>query len=233
MINTDSLQIIEPTEIAGKISPSCKNIFFWDTCGLLDIFNLVVDSTNDSFIRTLKRIVAQIDRDEAFSVSSVIVISEIKDNYPEPYGQADKLINETLKHYNKLMKYLVGLGMSEEASEISKNSIDFLPTLERIVQNLLDKTYFINDNTYLKLARDRVVSKIPPGIKNEFKDCVIWETCTDLSNYRINGEKLFFISSNESDFGKNGARFPKIVEDCNEHSIDFVHKIHELYLHAE
>ncbi|MDO6814006.1 PIN domain-containing protein [Tenacibaculum soleae] len=233
MIQTDSLQIIEPDKILENIPPECKNIYFWDTCGLLDIFNLVIDSTNDSFIQTLKRIIAQIDRGEAISVSSVIVISEIKDNYPEPYGQADKLINETLKQYNKLMKYLVGLGMSEEASEISKNSIDLLPTLERIVQNLLNKTYFINDNSYLKLARDRVVSKVPPGIKNEFKDCVIWETCIDLSNYKVNGEKLFFISSNESDFGKNGKRFSKITEDCAEYSIDFIHKIHELYTHTE
>lgn len=233
MINTDSLQIIEKEEIAEKIPTNCKNIFFWDTCGILDIFNLVVDSTNDSFIQTLKRINTQIDRGDAISMSSVIVITELKDNYPEPYGQAEKLINKTIKNYNKIMKYLGGLGMSELSSEISKNSIDFLPTLELVIQNLLNKTYFINDDSYLKLARDRVVTKTPPGIRNEFKDCVIWETCLDLSSYKKNGEKVFFISSNESDFGKNGARFPEIKADSARCEIDFKHKIHELYSHAE
>ncbi|PKQ60205.1 hypothetical protein BZG01_21180 [Labilibaculum manganireducens] len=233
MINTDSLQIIEKDEIAGKIPTNCKNIFFWDTCGILDVLNLVIDSTNDSFIQTLKRINAQIDRGDAISMSSIIVITELKDNYPEPYGQAEKLINQTIKNYNKIMKYLGGLGMSEPSSEISKNSVDFLPTLELVIQNLLNKTYFIKDDPYLKLARDRVVSKTPPGIKNEFKDCVIWESCLDISSYRKNGEKIFFVSSNESDFGKNGGRFSEIEADTARYGIDFTHKIHELYRHAE
>lgn len=232
MINVDNLQIIKKEDITAKIPANCKSIFFWDTCGILDILNLVVDSTNDSFIQTLKRIIKQIDNGHAVSMSSIIVITEVNDNYPEPYGQADKLINQTIKNYNKIMKYLAGLGMSETSSEISKNSIDFLTTLELTIQNLLNKTYFIKDDSYLKLARDRVVTKTPPGIKNEFKDCVIWETCLDISNYKSNGEKIYFISSNESDFGKNGARFTRIDEDCNEFGINFIHKIHELYNHT-
>lgn len=233
MINIDSLQIIEKEEITEKIPANCKNIFFWDTCGILDILNLVVDSTHDAFIQTLKRINAQIDRGDAVSMSSIIVITELRDNYPEPYGQAEKLLNQTIKNYNKIMKYLVGLGMSELSSEISKNSIDFLPTLELVIQNLLNKTFFIKDDSYLKLARDRVVSKTPPGIKNEFKDCVIWETCLDVSSFRKDSEKLFFISSNESDFGKNGDRFSEIKADSLRCGIDFTHKIHELYSDTE
>ena len=72
--------------------------------------------------------------------------------------------------------------------------------------------------------------KIPPaGMKSEFKDCVIWETCIDLAKKRMNNEQVFFVSSNESDFGKNGSRMDKINDDCNIYKIDFIHKIYELY----
>jgi hypothetical protein len=230
MINIDSLQTINPDVLEERIPSTCKNIFFWDTCGILDILNLVVYSTNDSFITTLKKILDQLDNKTAISVSSIIVITELSDNYYEPYGQADKLIDTTLKNYSKIMKYLVSLGMLDESTEISKNSVNFLPTIERMIQKLLDNTYFITDDTYLKLSRDRVIDKIPPaGKKSEFKDCVIWETCLGISKYIKNNEKVFFISSNESDFGKSGDRYPEIKSEYEANSIDFVHKIHDLF----
>lgn len=232
MISKSNFNIIKPNQLKGKIPDGCQNIFFWDTCGLLDILNLVINSTNDSFILTLKKIIEQIDNGNAISVTSIIVVTEIDDNYHEPYGQADKFINHTLNNYNKMMKYLVALGLVPSHTDISKNSVDFTPTIERMIQNLLNKTFFIEDDAFLKLARDRVVTKTPPGIKNEFKDCVIWETCIEVSKTREKNEKLFFISSNESDFGKNGNRYPEIDAECKIHSIEFQHKIHELYPHV-
>lgn len=230
MIDIDKLQTIEPEEISSRIPKNCKNIIFWDTCGILDIINLVVNSTNDSFIRTLIKINEKIDNNEIVCFSSTIVITEINDNFHEPYGQADKLINDTLKSYNKIMGFMVSLGLSDSHTPVIKNSADFLPTLERMVQKLLNNILFINDDQYLKLARDRVVFKIPPaGMKSEFKDCIIWETCIDLAKRRVNNETVFFVSSNESDFGKNGSRMNRIIEDCDSYKIDFLHKIHELY----
>ena len=170
MINIGNLAKIEPNQLAGNIPAGCQNIFFWDTCGLLDILNLVTSSTNETFIQTLKKIIVQIDDGKAISVTSIIVITEIEDNYHEPYGQADKFINHTLNNYNKMMKYLVALGLVSSHTDISKNSVDFTPTIQRMIQNLLDKTLFIEDDAFLKRARDRVVTKTPPGIKNEFKE---------------------------------------------------------------
>jgi len=230
MINIDKLQIINPGDIASKLTANPKNIIFWDTCGILDIINLVVNSTNDSFIKTLIKINEKIDDNEVVCFSSEIVITEIKDNFHEPYGQADKLINDTLKSYNKIMSFMVSLGLSGAYSEVIKNSVDFLPTLERMIQKLLNNTFFIRDDQYLKLARDRVVFKIPPaGMKSEFKDCLIWETCIYLAKIRMNNEPVFFVSSNESDFGKNGSRMNEITDECHDYKIDFVHKIYELY----
>lgn len=128
------------------------------------------------------------------------------------------------------MRFLVTLKLSTSHTDIIKQSVEFLPTLERIIQKLLDNIFFITDDKYLKLARDRVVMKIPPaGMKSEFKDCIIWETCIDLAKTRSNNEKIFFVSSNEADFGKNGSRLTKIEDDCNAYKIDFTHKIYELY----
>lgn len=96
MINTSNLKIIDPKDISSKIPANSKNIIFWDTCGILDIMNLVINSTDDSFIKALMKINQKLDNHELVCFSSNIVITEINYNFYEPYGQADKLLIETI-----------------------------------------------------------------------------------------------------------------------------------------
>jgi hypothetical protein len=228
MINAAAFKIINSVDFTSYIKGNSKNIIFWDTCGILDILNLVSDSTNSTFISVLIKLNSKIASGEIISCSSKMVIQEVMDNYESPpYYQAGRFIDETVRNYNKVQSYLKELGQQDSYTEVTINTEAVLSIIESQIQALLNNTLFIEDDDYLKLARDRVVVKKAPGQRNEFKDCVIWETCIDISTKtRID---LYFISSNEKDYGKNGARLPEIQDDMDAHNIQFKHKITEFY----
>lgn len=228
MISLDSPTIIECDDLSLHFKENSKAVIFWDACGILDILNLIVESTNSTFLSILLKLTEQINNKEIISCSSIIVRQEIIDNYQKPpYLQAKKFIDDTIRNYNKIQSYLKELGQIDSAEEVFTNSEAFLNIVEIQIKTILDNTVFINDDTFLKNARDRVVTKTAPSQKNEFKDSVIWETCIYTS--RKSSLDLYFVSSNESDYGKKGDRFSKIKEDIEENNVNFKHKIIELY----
>src|SRR5690606_33771407 len=107
MIRTEEFKIIRPEDFTSYQTANSKKIIFWDTCGILDILNLITDSTNSTFISVLIKLNKKIAQEEILSCSSKIVIREILDNYSNPpYYQAGKFINETVRNFNKIQSYL-------------------------------------------------------------------------------------------------------------------------------
>lgn len=227
MMTIDSPQIIEPNDITSFFQFNSKTVIFWDACGILDILNLIGSSTNSTFLSVLLSLTEKIENNEIISVTSVIVKQEILDNYQEPFGQAKKFIDEIVRNYNKVQSYLYKLGQTDSFEEIVTNSEAILNIVERQIQIILNNTIFVNDEIFLKKARDRVVTKTPPSNRNEFKDSVIWETCLSVSQAIT--LDLYFVSSNERDYGKNGSRFENIQIEIDENDIAFKHKITDLY----
>lgn len=226
MIVTTNFKIIKPTDFSSEIKSDSKIIIFWDTCGILDIFNLVSDSTSSGFLKVLLGLNKKISNGEIISCTSKMIIQEIVDNYNEPYKKASKFLDETIRSYNKVQSYMQELGLQNAYIPVALNTTALLNIIEKQIQSLLDKTIFIEDDNYLKLARDRVVLKIAPGQRNEFKDCVIWETCLEVAN--TTSLAFHFISSNEKDYGNNGNRYDNIKNDMGT-KIQFKHKIHDFY----
>lgn len=232
MIRTEAFKLIKSGDFISYQTPNSKKIIFWDTCGILDILNLITDSTNSTFISVLIKLNKKIIQGEILSCSSKIVIREILDNYSNPpYHQAVKFIDDTVRNFNKIQSYLKELGQQDSYEEVTINSEAILSILESQIQLLLNNTLFIEDDDYLKLARDRVVSKIAPSQRNEFKDSIIWETCIDIA--KKTKLELYFISSNEKDYGKSGNRFTEIQSDMDENNIIFKHKITDFYIIAQ
>lgn len=228
MITDTAFKIIKARDFPSYLKSNSENVIFWDTCGILDILNLVSDSTNSTFIKVLLLLNDKISRGEIISCSSKMVIREILDNYSNPpYYQAGKFIDDTVRNFNKIQSYLKELGQQDSYTEVTINSEAILTIIERQIQILLNNTLFIEDDDYLKLARDRVVLKKAPSQRNEFKDSVIWETCIDIANRST--IDFYFISSNEKDYGKLGNRFTEIQTDMDTHNINFKHKITDFY----
>ncbi len=229
MITDKEFKTIQPEDFSSYLNDNSKNIIFWDTCGVLDILNLVFDSTNSTFLKVLRQLNSKIKTGEIISCSSKMVIKEVLDNYSKPpYFQAGKFIDDTVRNFNKIQTYLKELGQQDSVEEVTINSEAILVIVERQIQTLLNNTIFIEDDNYLKLARDRVVLKKAPSQRNEFKDSVIWETCIDTAK-KCTGSDFYFISSNDKDYGKQGDRFPEIQTDMDTYNIRFKHKITDFY----
>lgn len=230
MITDKAFKIIEPEDFSSHLKDNSKVIVFWDTCGILDILNLISDSTNSTFLKVLRQLNNKISSGEIVSCSSKMVIREVIDNYAKPpYFQAGKFIDDTVRNYNKIQTYLKELGQQDSVEEVTINSEAILTIVERQIQVLLNNTIFIEDDNYLKLARDRVVLKKAPSQKNEFKDSVIWETSIDIAK-KCKSIEFYFISSNDKDYGKEDDRFKEIQSDMDTNNIKFKRKITELYV---
>jgi hypothetical protein len=144
MITDNEFKIVKPEDFSSYLKDNSKNIIFWDTCGVLDILNLVFDSTNSTFLKVLRQLNNKINTGEIISCSSKMVIKEVLDNYSKPpYFQAGKFIDDTVRNFNKIQSYLKELGQQDSVEEVTINSEAILVIVERQIQALLNNTIFI------------------------------------------------------------------------------------------
>ncbi|KAF2079981.1 PIN domain-containing protein [Flavobacterium sharifuzzamanii] len=191
-----------------------KNILFWDTCSLLEIIRFLYRNGNVNDYKILNEINALIQSDSFYSIASALTIKEWNDNEELVINSVkDSLIQTTDFHFNTInVINEINATIYESESLHDKNLVN---DLVKLAESIISKTYFVETDEVANKSLERIAFRRPPANKkNEFKDCVVWETMILVSE-RINATKeaadnykKIFYTVNTDDF-IDKSRMPK------------------------
>ncbi len=168
--------------IANEYNASAKNVIFWDTCTLLDVFRFPYRNggTLNTF-RLLNRINGLIQNDTVYSIASSLTIREYNDHEDEAKAFLSGSLAATDNYHTTCIGIANDIAGAAFVSESITNK-NLLMNFEALVDNIISKTIFIRTDEIANIALERVRDKRPPSKKKpEFKDCAIWETALNLS----------------------------------------------------
>lgn len=189
--------------VATIYTAGARNIFFWDTCSLLEILRFPYRGGDVNGYRILNRINGLIQADTIYSIASSLTVTEWNDNENDVKDSMRDSLTKT-DHYHStclgVANEIFGTGhMSEPIS-----NKDLVQNLEHLADSIIAKTIFIRTDEIANSALERVRDKFPPSAKKpEFKDCAVWETALKLSRdiYAIdNAHDQVFYTVNTDDF---------------------------------
>lgn len=192
-----------------------KNIIFWDTCSLLEIIRFLYRNGNVDDYKILNEINALIQSDSIYSIASELTIKEWNDNEEQVVNFVkDSLIKTGNFHLNSL-NVINEINTTTYRSE-SLDDKNLVNDLIVLAESIISKTYFLETTEIAQKSLERVTFKRPPANKkNEFKDCVVWETMLLVSQriYVTKKEtdeyvKIFYTVNTEDFIDKS--RVPKI-----------------------
>lgn len=191
------------------VSP--KPIFFWDTCGLLDILRLPFRKGDLQALQCITAIKSLIDSDLIYSISSELTTKEWNDHFALTISETKDSLKKTSAYHNNCIEMINHLYSTTYVSDDLSNK-GLVEAFELIADEILQKTVFISFDKISGDALRRVANKLPPSKKKpEFKDCAIWETVLDLSNLvRPFGLKFVYFTVNTEDY-VDKARTPQLV----------------------
>ena len=199
--------------IANVYAPDKKNIFFWDTCSLLEILRFPYRGGNLNAYRILNRINGLIQTNTIYSIASILTVREWNDNENEVKDFMQKSLAKTDYYHNTCIEVANEIFGSAHVSEPISNK-DLVSNLEILADSIISRTIFIQTDEIAGSALDRVANKRPPSKKKpEFKDCAVWETVLKLSRdiYTIdNVHDQVFYTVNTDDF-VDKSREPKQI----------------------
>jgi hypothetical protein len=222
MIRTDTLNIRTLDEVIEIINSDIKPVVFWDTCSLIDIIRVSLPSkmkTNNVMTRIveIKDVILQ---EKVYSLSSELCLRELSDNIPTIIQNYLKELDDLDRTFNSYVGFINNSGLiSTPISQIRLSNYKLLELFFcKITQTILNSTIFIKSHkSFIEAAHLRLVNKTTPAKnKNEYKDCVIWESCLQTRSLHNDKSNLWvFISSNTSDYtnGTNTITFDGDIEN--------------------
>lgn len=184
--------------VAGQDTP----ILFWDTCSLLNIFNIL---TANLYYKMdfYRQILKWIKKGKLISVSSEMVMCELTQNIQDVLVARDK--NEAF-FKNALEGYATTQSKAYEImlkTLISRMSLS--KEQNKCLVEILAHTYFITeDDLYKNQAHFRVRNQIPPSKnQSQYKDCYIWYTFLCIAK-ALGKPFMAFMTDNTTDFCTKG-----------------------------
>lgn len=183
-----------------------KHILFWDTCSLLEIIRFLYRGGSLNTYKNINSINKLIQRDEIYSIASSLTIKEWNDNEKNVIESFQESLSLTSKYHKSCIETINEINTTNYLSELlfdKKLKEDLILLAESIIQ----KTIFIETNDVAYRALDRVSFRRPPANKkNEFKDCVVWETmyliCKNIQKSKVSTDNFNFVfyTVNTEDF---------------------------------
>lgn len=193
-------------------TPDNRNLIFWDTCALLEIFRFPYRDGDLNTYKILNRINGLIQNNIIYSVASSLTITEWNDNEDEVKNDTQISLEKTGNYHNICLEVTNEIFTTTYLSEPIHNK-NLIQSFEALVDNIISKTIFIQTDEIANNALERVRDKKPPASKKqEFKDCTVWETALKLSRdiYAIETDNLqVFYTVNTDDF-LDKSREPKV-----------------------
>lgn len=234
-IDTSNCNIVKISE--ALTIPDFKTIpvLFWDTCSLLDILRSIVPSRNsdEKIISRISDITEAIKQKRLLSVCSEITIQEIIDNVASTFDEHDKEVKKLARGINSYSSFLqqTPFAPASPIPIIDLQQYKLMDYFTAILQTLLDNTLFIKPDDIQSKAHTRLVNKQPPAhLKQEYKDCVIWETCLSLKQGLNNvNMPCYFKSSNTTDYAQNGIFNTDLATEAKKENIIYTSNFHKLY----
>lgn len=202
-----------------------KPVIFWDTCALLDIIRLLEryeagKHAYDNYCFFLEKI----ENGEIVSMVSEMVLTEFNQHYDKEYEESVKaqnrrkmLMEETCKIQNDTPSTLVKDNMA---------AINIMPKLKELVEKIWENTWVIKDNEadFKDFAHYRLKLKLAPAHrKNEYKDCLIWGTCSIIAG-RLPHSNTIFYTTNKADYTEdkeNRILASLLQSDCTTNGVKF------------
>lgn len=185
-----------------------KPIFFWDTCGLLEIIRFVYRKNNGTnTLNAILDLAGKVSRDEIYCVTSEIAAIEWDDNVAKALNDMRTSLGRT-ENYHSLAAATINAilpGTIVQSDPISTFRLEDL--LKDIALDIAQSSHFIKYEEVAKDTLARVALKMPPGKEKdaEIKDCAFWETmlriCKDIKAVMPGGSpaKVFY-TVNTNDF---------------------------------
>lgn len=205
MISIDNPKILNLVETVDFVNAENKPVIFWDTCSLMDIVRIPFPARKnhpDTDLRIIE-IKDAILNGSILSLASALTIIEFNKNIP---GEIDDFQNNLTKLNIEVNKYLGFINKSNAGVTLS--AID-LPSYKLelyycdIARAIIDKTIFISEEqSFQNNAHTRLINHTTPAkVKQEYKDCYIWETCLQAKlGLNDKGHDWIFTSANYTDY---------------------------------
>lgn len=184
-INTDTVTKKSVEDFVNNDFASApKPIIFWDTCAFLNNIRFIYRECDDASatIIAIKTLQAKIINGDIYSVASNIEINEWNDNIDKTLSEFQANLEQTTKYHKDATTVINAINGSDLTTE-SIYDKGLAHILMSIAKSIAENTiYLLEDDSIAYNALHRTKEKNPPaGVKNEFKDCAIWETMLRLS----------------------------------------------------
>jgi len=185
-----------------------KPIFFWDTCGLVEIIRFVYRKNNGlNSLNAILNLAGKVSRYEIYCVTSELAAIEWDDNVATAVNEMRNNLVKT-ENYHALAAAAINAilpGSTVQSDPISTYRIEDL--LMDLALDIAQSSHFIKYDEVTKETLTRVALKMPPGKEKdaEIKDCAFWETmlriCKDIKTAMPGGSpaKVFY-TVNTKDF---------------------------------
>lgn len=184
-INTDTVTKKSVEDfVKNNFVSTPKPIIFWDTCAFLNNIRFIYRDCDDAVatINAINSLKAKIINGDIYSVASNIEINEWNDNIDKALSEFQTSLERTTEYNNDATSVINIINGSSYATESIANK-GLANALMAIAKSIAENTiYLMEDEDIAYNALHRTKEKNPPaGVKNEFKDFVIWETMLRLS----------------------------------------------------
>jgi hypothetical protein len=205
---------------------SPKNILVWDTCSLLDIMRLPYRNGDLTALQSLIEIKNLIDSNTIFSLCSSLTMTEWNDNEDNVKQGTQKSLELTSIYHKNCVEIINNIFTTPyQTTQLDDKGL--VGELEKIADEILNKSIYLNTDTISDSALWRVAQKrAPASKKQEFKDCAIWETALAIgSAVNGNGKKVIYFTVNTDDY-IDKSRTPKvpyssIISEAVSMNVDF------------
>lgn len=156
-----------------------KPIFFWDTCGLLEIIRFVYRKNNGvATLNAISNLARKVTVGDIYCVTSELAAIEWDDNVNTAITDMRNSLKKT-EDYHALAATTINSfipGSAVQSDPISTFRLE--DVLLDIALNIAHSSHFIKYEEIAKDTLTRVAAKTPPARdkRAEIKDCAFWET---------------------------------------------------------
>lgn len=188
-------------------STNPKPIFFWDTCGLLEIIRFVYRNNNGiSTLNSILELANMVTKDEIYCVTSELAAIEWDDNVDKVLSDTKEELQQTEEKHHIAVEAINSILMqSLYSAPISTFRLE--EVLKDIALNIAQASHFILYKDIAEATLTRVAAKAPPAREkeSEIKDCAMWETMMSIcqiikDTIHDGGMKKVFYTVNTRDF---------------------------------
>ena len=196
------------SDFLATYTASPKPIFFWDTCGLLEIIRFIFRKNKGiSSLNAILDLAGKVSRDEIYCVTSELAAVEWEDNEAKAMSDAKKgLLDAEAQHMlaaAAIQSIIPGTVVNSDPISIYRLE----DLLKDIALDIAQSSHFIKYEEISKASLTRVALKLHPVKEKtaEIKDCAFWETmirvCRDIKAALPGGSpsKVFY-TVNTADF---------------------------------